>query len=304
MSDTVAISTPSARHGTAHARLAAAWLLLIPVAAWWLSRKAPAWVMMWSISSAEFLALKILTLRGLPAGLPLGRVVSYVVLWPGMKPREFLGLTSAKVPVATAPQLAWALCKMAFGIVGVVWSVANAYSAPALLVGWVGMVGIIFTLHFGGFALLSWAWRRAGVAALPIMRAPISATSIGEFWGERWNLAFAELARRFILRPLARPVGATVAGGIVFLASGLIHETVLSLPARTGWGGPTLYFVLQPLGIVAEKSATGRRLGLGEGFRGWLWVLLFTVGPLPILFSPGFVERIIVPMLQQMKEFL
>lgn len=139
---------------------------------------------------------------------------------------------------------------------------------------------------------------------MPIMKNPLRATSLGEFWGERWNLAFAELARRFILRPLARPLGAGMAGSAVFLVSGLVHESVLSLPAGSGWGRPTLYFMLQPLGIFAEKNMAGKRMGLGKGLRGWAWVLLFTVGPIPLLFSPLFVERVIVPMFQQVRAFL
>jgi hypothetical protein len=304
MSYTTEVPVSPTRVRTANGPGIVVCLCMVPVAAWWLSRGAPAWVMMWAIASGEFFALKFLTLRGLPSGLPGWRLASYIFLWPGMKPREFLGLTSIRPPAATGLELARALAKTAIGVVGLAWAIANAFSRSALLVGWVGMLGIIFTLHFGGFDFLSWAWRRLGVAAMPIMMAPLRATSLGEFWGERWNLAFAELARRFILRPLARPLGASLAGSTVFLISGLVHESVLSLPARAGWGRPTLFFLLQALGIVAEKSMTGRRMGLGKGLRGWTWVLLFTVGPISLLFTPVFVERVIVPMFQQLKTFL
>lgn len=304
MSNAASIPASPTRPAAFHRAGIAVCLCALPVEAWWLSRGAPAWVMMWAIASGEFLALKLLTLGGLPAGLPAWRLGAYVFLWPGMKPREFLGLTPARPPAATGPELARALAKTAFGVSGLSWAIAHSFSAPVLVSGWAGMFGIIFTLHFGGFDLLSWAWRRVGIAAMPIMRSPIQATSLGEFWGVRWNLAFAELARRFVLRPLARPLGASLAGGAVFLISGFLHESVLSLPARAGWGGPTLYFMLQALGIAAEKSAEGQRRGLGKGAVGWAWVLLLTVMPIPLLFPPVFVARVIVPMLQQFKTFL
>jgi alginate O-acetyltransferase complex protein AlgI len=260
--------------------------------------------MMWAIAGAEFLALKLLTLAGIPWDVPTGRLASYVFLWPGMKPREFLGLVPAKHPDATAADLAKGLAKTALGLALFSWAVVNARTAAAMWVGWIGMLGIVFTLHFGGFDLLSWAWRKPGVAALPIMRSPMRSTSLSEFWGERWNLAFAEIARRFILRPLARPLGAALAGGAVFLISGIVHETVISVPARGGWGGPTLYFMLQAVGIASEKSATGRRIGLGRGLPGWSWVFLVAAVPIPLLFHPAFVVRVIVPMFQQFNAYL
>ena len=77
-----------------------------------------------------------------------------------------------------------------------------------LLRGWVGMVGIVFVLHFGIFHLLSLAWQTLGVSAKPIMDWPIKATSVSEFWGQRWNLAFRDLTHRFLFRPLTARFGA------------------------------------------------------------------------------------------------
>jgi len=171
-------------------------------------------------------------------------------------------------------------------------------------VGWLGMVGIIFTLHFGLFHLVSCAWRAAGVDAPPIMRAPIAARSLAEFWGERWNVAFAESARRLLVRPWARGWGVRRAGAGVFVVSGLVHETVISLPAGGGWGGPTCYFLLQGAGVALEKSALGRRCGLGEGLRGRLWALGCATLPVPLLFHAPFVTRVIVPFFRFLKEVL
>ncbi len=163
---------------------------------------------------------------------------------------------------------------------------------------------MIFTFHFGLFHVLSWGWRRAGVTAPPLMRAPIIATSLAEFWGSRWNTAFAELARRFLLRPFARRHRVEFVSLAIFLVSGLVHELALSLPARGGWGGPTLYFLLQAVGLGAEKTAMARRLGLGRGLRGWCWTLLFTAAPLPLLFHAPLIERVVVPLFRFLEEVL
>jgi D-alanyl-lipoteichoic acid acyltransferase DltB (MBOAT superfamily) len=214
-----------------------------------------------------------------------------------MNAREFLRTRAHDVRPPTPPmrELGWALLKLAAGLALSWWAARHALNAPPFVVGWTGMLGIILVLHFGLFHVLSWCWRAAGVAAPPIMRAPIAATSLAELWGARWNRAFADGARRFVLRPLAARWGVNAAGFAVFALSGLVHETVISLPARGGWGGPTLYFLLHGAGLGLEKSGIGRRLSLAHGFRGWVWTMLVAIVPLPLLFHAPFVGNVIVP---------
>jgi hypothetical protein len=152
-------------------------------------------------------------------------------------------------------------------------------------------------LHFGAFHLLSAAWRSVGIDATPLMRNPLRSSSLAEFWGRRWNTAFHELASRFTFRPLRPLLGPGRAALLVFVISGLIHELVISLPARGGYGLPTGYFLLQGLGVAGERTPLGRRLGLGRGWRGWLFTMLATAGPAYWLFPPVFVRNVILPML-------
>jgi len=84
----------------------------------------------------------------------------------------------------------------------------------------------------------------------------------------------------------------------VFVVSGFIHDLVISLPAHGGYGLPTGYFLLQGFGVSLERSGTGRRLGLQQGFLGWLCMFVFTVGPAFWLFHPAFVSRVIVPFMK------
>jgi D-alanyl-lipoteichoic acid acyltransferase DltB (MBOAT superfamily) len=159
------------------------------------------------------------------------------------------------------------------------------------------MLGIILILHFGTFHILSLAWRSAGVDAPPIMQAPLSATSLSDFWGRRWNLGFRHLTHRFIFTPVRIRGGVVPAILMSFLASGVIHDLVISLPARGGYGLPTGYFVLQGLGVLFERSSLGKRFGLSFGIRGWLFAVICAGAPAFILFHPPLVHGVILPFL-------
>jgi D-alanyl-lipoteichoic acid acyltransferase DltB (MBOAT superfamily) len=179
-----------------------------------------------------------------------------------------------------------------------IWVGARAaLTVNPLLAGWTGMVGIILLLHFGLFRLLALAWHAAGVKAMPLMRAPLLSRSLGEFWGRRWNTAFHELTTTFVFNPLRCAFGIRAAILLAFLASGLLHDLVISGPARGGYGLPTLYFLLQGAGVLFERTKIARRCGLGRGIRGWLFMLFVTAGPAFWLFHPPFVHCVILPML-------
>jgi D-alanyl-lipoteichoic acid acyltransferase DltB (MBOAT superfamily) len=164
-----------------------------------------------------------------------------------------------------------------------------------LVLGWAGLIGVVLILHFGSFLVLSCAWRTVGVDAPPLMNVPIYATSLAEFWGKRWNIAFRDLAHRFLFRPLHATIGPAAALVVGFTASGVIHDIVISVPAGGGHGGPTAYFVIQAIAILAERSSVGRILGLGRGFRGWLFSAIVLIAPIRLLFHNDFVLRVAVP---------
>jgi alginate O-acetyltransferase complex protein AlgI len=130
------------------------------------------------------------------------------------------------------------------------------------------------------------------------MSAPLRSTSLSEFWGKRWNLGFRQLAHELIFRPYYRKLGAEMAGLLVFVVSGLIHDLVISLPARAGYGLPTLYFLLQGVGVTVERSRLGQRLGLAHGARGWCFMAVFLTAPVYGLFHPWFVMRVILPFMR------
>ena len=274
-------------------------LLLLPPAAVAIGIHVPAWIFMWLLAFALFLGSKWLCLRtALMDGtrITFKKALAFLFGWIGMDVANFS--SEAEKTVRPKPiEWAFAITKIFLGAI-LVWFVARpALAINPLLGGWTAMVGLIFLLHFGFFHLLALAWRAGGVPVEPLMRAPLLSRSLGEFWGVRWNTAFHRLAARFLFRPASRAAGLPAATLLVFLVSGLVHDLVISVPARGGYGLPTVYFLLQGAGVLFERTSIARRFGLGRGFRGWLFTLVITTGPAFWLFHPPFVHQVILPML-------
>lgn len=237
----------------------------------------PGWVLMWSLAIGIFAAAKVVTWW--PARHWVG--VGYLVAWPGMNPRAF-----APVRRAHGAEWAKAIVKLMLGL-ALLFGVARHEPNP-LLQAWIGGIGFVLVLHFGVFHLLALAWH-----VEPVMRSPAQATSLGDFWGRRWNLAFHELAVRLVYEPVRGRMGRTAAVLATFLVSGLVHDLVISVPAHGGYGLPTLYFLLQGAGAITES-----RLRLRGGLAGRVRVLLIAGVPAVILFHPWFMLGVLLPFMR------
>ncbi len=275
-------------------------LLLAPMAALFTRGILPAWGFMWLLAFALYFGCKWLTWRrALRQNPQTKRWISlgYLLAWVGMDSGEFMR-GQRKFGRPEAIEWIWPVARILLGVT-LVWLVARHFSgAHPLAAGWIGMIGVILCLHFGSFHLLALCWQHIGVDAKPIMRQPLRSMSLTDFWGRRWNAAFHFLAHDLVFRPVLRRVGITGATLAAFLVSGLIHELLISLPARGGYGLPTMYFAIQGMGVISQRSSFGKRLGLGHGRRGWLFTVLFVAGPVFWLFHPVFVHNVILPMLQ------
>jgi hypothetical protein len=292
----------SAASGAIHARRWIGWipLIVLPLGALMLRAVLPAWVLMWLLAAGIFAGFKWQTWWDEPAARcsrDWRRTLAYLLLWPGMDAGEFFETGVEKRRIALREWLA-AIGKTLAGA-ALIWVSARDISLThPLAAGWVAMIGLVLILHFGTFQLIALAWQRVGIHAEPIMQRPLESQSLSELWGKRWNLGFRKLSHALVFRPLQKRFG-TAAGTIgAFLASGLIHDLVISVPARAGYGLPAAYFLLQALGALAERSRVGQLLGLGRGVRGRLWTALIAVGPVFCLFHPWFVMRVMVPFLR------
>lgn len=260
---------------------------------------SPRWVLMCMLALLIYIGGKWLTWwdEGRWMESTSVRRWAYLLAWPGMNPREFLGRKET-CPRPPPADWFWAGTKTALGA-AMVWGLARMIPGNhELWIGWVGLVGIAFLFHFGVFHLIALAWQRAGVKALPIMCAPMLATSVAEFWNRRWNVAFNQLVYRYFFRPLTRRTNPTAACLAVFFISGVIHDLVISVPADGGYGLPTAYFMMQGCAVIFEHSRAARSLGLGRGCIGWLFTLLVAGGPAFWLFHPPFIRNVVLPMLK------
>jgi len=275
---------------------------VVTIALWPLTQPAlPAWAYMWSLSVVTFFGCKWLTWRraNLKSEVSLTAHLAYLFAWPGMEPRGFFA------PQATENQAAlrewmWALLKLTGGLI-VLFFVCPWLSQTAIPrygFAWCGMAAIAFVLHFGLFHLLSCYWRLQGKTAPLLMNLPICSSSVADFWGNRWNMAFRDITHRHVFGPLTRLWGPRRALLIGFFFSGLIHDLVISVPAGGGYGLPTLFFMLQALGILISRTTTGKRLGIHRGLRGWLFTLLVVVVPCPLVFHSKFASQVVLPFLE------
>jgi hypothetical protein len=273
---------------------------VLPAATICVRNRMPAWLFMWALSFAIYAALKWMTWWTAHHRAPasVGRSLAYLLAWPGMNADTFLDARVHPDRPILLKEWLWATTKTSLGIL-LIWAIARRIpEEQSLLRGWIGLFGLIFLLHFGSFHLISLFWRTNGISAAPIMSSPILSKTLSEFWGKRWNLGFRQLAHEFVFKPLQKHTGASVAGLLVFVVSGLIHDLVISVPARGGYGLPTGYFIVQGLGVMFERSNPARRMGLQKVLAARIFTLLVTAAPAFWLFHPPFVHRVIIPFMR------
>jgi len=271
--------------------VAAAWLLtlvLAGIAIVAVDGASPV-VRVLAIGAPLWFGMKAVVLAAARAeGMPPLRPVRWLlfVVWAGMNPAAFAfngARDRASDRGAVRGLLLRGLRNAAAGAVLVcaARAIGSPWAAPLL------MVGLSLGVHFGLITLVA-AMLRAGGLPVPVpFDAPYRARTLAEFWGRRWNRGFAEMTARCIQRPLQRRFGRAIALFTSFLVSGLLHELVISLPVRAGYGLPTGYFALHGVLTVWRGERPGRA-----------FVLAAVVLPLPLVFHPWFVRDVVVPLLR------
>ncbi|MBI2487064.1 MAG: hypothetical protein HYW01_08905 [Deltaproteobacteria bacterium] len=287
-------------------RLTAGWfkflpLLVLPTFAFTSQPYFSNWAFMWIMGFSIYAGCKWFTWsNALEKGVRPTAWLSfgYFIGWPGIDAEAFLDRrTKIKKPNPTTWYIA--VLKTVLGVV-LLWGIARLIpSNQTLLVGWVGILGLLFLGFFGIFHISALLWQSLGINAQPIMNSPALATTLTNFWGTRWNLAIHKLAQDLVFEPLLHRLGVAGATFMTFLASGLAHELITSLPAKAGYGLPTAYFILQSLGVLLERSNLGRRLSLARGLTGRVFAFIFTACPFFLLFHPPFVTHVIIPFMRR-----
>jgi len=272
---------------------------------WFTFRQIHPIAKMLAIIATTFSAMKVITTtetyKGKPLTLTFKQWLAFTTGWAGMRAQPFETLGSVAVTGA------WAMIR--FGI--------SRLLAGALLIGFAHLlvrqslnltfvyiavsalllVAFSLILHFGLLSISAGTLRLRGIHAYYLFNKPATSVSLTEFWGKRWNLAFIEMTTITLLRPLRHKLGNAAALMLAFLFSGLLHELALSVPVNKGYGLPLLYFSVQGLLVILEKTLTLYRINfLQNKSIARAWVFFWLVTPMPLLFHPAFLQEVVWPL--------
>jgi alginate O-acetyltransferase complex protein AlgI len=282
----------------------AAWTLVVVSVAGVerLNAPEPAGFRMLAIIAALLYAMKaVVAVEAQASGgrrLSCWRWLGFAALWPGMRPGPFTRPGSCPLPGA-GRLLGMGLIRLASGSSLVALArLAWVGTGSRLLATVLLLLGLSLVVHFGIFNLLAGAWRLAGVDCRPLFLAPLRSTSLAEFWGRRWNLAFSQMAALAVYQPLVRRYGRGLALAASFLGSGLLHELAISVPVGAGYGMPLGYFALH--GVLSMIEGRLARAGHPIDRLPWVgrvWTLVWLVLPLPVLFHPPFIAGVLWPLI-------
>jgi len=239
-----------------------------------------------------FLSMKAIVLIEDGRRLTVPRLMAFVWGWFGMRPEVFAKRSTE--PLAHGWRLiVTGLLSIIAGCVDLEVAAHLPAVARPVAVGLV-FVGCSLILHFGILNICGGIWRQLGFDCRALFRAPWQASSLAEFWGRRWNVAFSEMISIAVVRPLTPSIGGRAARLAGFLVSGVMHEVAITLPVHGGYGLPTLYFLIQAW--MTDKEL---RTKSGGCLRRGLTVLTVLV-PAPLVFPPAFVNTIVWPLVKLM----
>lgn len=212
------------------------------------------------------------------------RYAVFAFLWFGMDPGSFL---KRREGLGWKEDVRTGLWLMAIGTLAA-WAVRSMEWRQILVI----FVPMSLGFHFGALRVLKGAMRAAGFPVRTLFPNPLAARGFGDFWSRRWNVAYSQMMQRLVGRPIEARFGAGAGLIAIFLVSGLLHELAITLPVRSGYGLPTLYFSLHG-GLTLLERRIGRPFGR-------IPVLLAVAVPLGLLFPPAFQGEVILRFLSVM----
>ncbi len=239
--------------------------------------------------------------KGKLFGLKFIQWSAFAIGWMGMRAQPFEKLGDAPLPNAW-PMIRFGISRVIAGLVLIfaAHQVVLLHLAPNLnyiTITALLLVGFSLILHFGLLSISAGMWRLSGVNTYYLFKSPAKATSLTEFWSKRWNIAFSEMTSIAIFRPLINKTGAAAALMLAFGFSGLLHEIALSVPVNSGYGLPTLYFIIQGGLVLFEKALMSRKIMfLKNTVIAHIWTLFWVIAPMPLLFHTQFIKQVVWPL--------
>ncbi|MEM7235501.1 MAG: MBOAT family protein, partial [Planctomycetota bacterium] len=287
------------------------WLLVVSTVTCvnWLTRDEAAGFRMLAICGTLLFAMKsVVAVEHRASGRPALSLLGWLgfgALWFGMRPQVFENVPGR--PLGGSVELIAKGTKRV--VLGAVF-LAAAYLLPSRIFGdeqesarvifgtLLALPGISLVVHFGVFNIAAGLWRFAGANCASLFRAPLAATSLGEFWGRRWNLAFSEMTAIAVFRPLTRCLPDAGSRVLAFVFSGLLHELAISVPVQAGYGLPAAYFALHGLATIVERKLkqSGSRI-FEKRWTAWVWTCTWLIVPAPLVFHVPFLKGCVWPLL-------
>ena len=265
-----------------------------------LTTHASATYRMIAIASLQLLSMKVIVMVEAYRGKPILTIFQWLAFslgWFGMRPNLFEAFPSKPLDGVMHFVLK-GITRIGFGVLILIASVylqkhfSNVYFLYELLM----LVGLSFILHFGILNLSTASWRFSGVDVKELFRSPYKATSLKEFWGKRWNIAFSEMTAMVVYKPLKIKYGIPLAMIASFLVSGMLHEIAISFPVKMGYGFPFLYFVLHALAMYAEGKVAFVKQIISNSVTSHIWVFTWLILPMPLLFHHVFIVEVVEPL--------
>jgi len=209
--------------------------------------------------------------------LSVARYAVFAFLWFGMDPGSF---QTRRAGLSWRRDVGLGLMLMLLGTFGA-WCVWALEWHQVFLM----FLPMSLGFHFGALRVLKGALRTAGFPVRTLFPNVLETRGIADFWGKRWNVGYSQMMQRIVGKPVQKVLGDGAGVMAVFLGSGLLHELAITLPARSGFGLPALYFALHG-GVTLLEKKLGRPVGK-------LPALLAVVLPMGLLFPPAFQREVI-----------
>lgn len=202
-------------------------------------------------------------------------IVLFLLAWPGISVAGFTERNEIDSTTGSRFLESWLTFLVGLGILV---SVSLIGRGDSTVLNYVGLFSILLIVHLGLVEVVSDGIRLLGFSPRRLFDRPYLTKSLRDFWSIRWNRAFVDMNKIFIMTPLKDKVPLAILIFLIFVASGILHEIAISYADGISWGHPLIYFVIQGCGMEIEKRWKLHRALV------WTWILL----PAPLLFTPSF----------------
>ena len=231
--------------------------------------------------------------RAVLAGLAVGTLILTVELAVNSKPK-FLSQARLRfypkqvVGAVSSPRIIGCILVELLAVGTAVFTLLKTQhpgSTPVAMLRLAAGVALIYAGVALVFELIHISLVAVGSSVPMIHRTPLAARSVGEFWGQRWNLLVSAWLRRFFFLPLAHRRRPGLGILLAFLVSGAIHGWITLVAVDLSAGIMTVaFFVLQGFFVLVENRL---HIHTWPPAAARIWTLTVLLVTSPLFVDPG-----------------